>query len=334
MGPYVQSLLLEMAQKSDLIGSLGSVYLGGGTPSILSIELMSEIMDGVYRHFQVEPDAEITVEANPESLDLDKIRSYLGLGVNRMSIGVQSLNDKLLSTIGRLHTVKEAQQAFFWCREAGFKNLSIDLMFALPGQSLGDFENDLNSALELKPDHISCYSLTLEEHSPLLHLDLPDEQTDRNMYHMAVERFNEAGLYQYELSNFSKKGLESRHNGNYWVLGDYLGLGPGAHSFTKNTRYQNTESLSDYLAGDFSAYESHLLTPDELMSEYVFLGLRTTKGVSFDSFQKKFGKKITDVFGLAIEKNLTGGLLCARDGHIFLTPRGMDLANQVFMDFL
>lgn len=319
-----------------------SVYFGGGTPSVLPAEDVAGILEALRKTFRFDSAPEITVEANPGTLSREKLETYRAFGVNRLSLGLQSSDDAILKRIGRIHSFEEFLTGFLAAREAGFTNVSVDLITGLPSDTPERFEKGLKTVLELRPEHLSVYSLILEENTEFYalfeagKLDLTSEEEEREMMHRAVRVLREAGYRQYEISNFSLHGFESRHNLGYWTGVPYLGFGSAAASYYGGKRFRNASSL-DYLGKPFE--ETEELTETDLMNEFLLLGLRMTQGVSDAEFQKRFGRSIMDFKGREIEELDREGLVSVRKtpgagAVIALTSRGLDLANYVFRAFV
>ena len=349
IGQYLKALEREIeAYRDPALGSVRtepvrSVFFGGGTPSLLEGEQVWRIMDRLRAVFGIEADAEVTIECNPGSVSLEKARIWKQAGINRVSMGVQSFSDDLLRKLGRIHDRKTALDSYEILRNAGFENLSMDLMSGLPAQHLSDWLETLKEACDLQPEHLSCYSLIIEEGTPFWQeqdsLDLPDEDEERAMYREGVSYLRSRGYERYEISNFAKPGRESQHNTGYWIRTPYIGLGLGSASLLPGEiRTRNTADRKQYLqySGDLSKIrtETDTLTEEDCMSETMFLGLRRMAGVSEEAFQTTFGKSIDSVFPGVLEKHVKDGLLVREDGRIRLTDRGIDLSNQVFVDFL
>lgn len=327
-----------------------SVFVGGGTPSIVSLEKINMLLETVRADYDLTEDAEITLEVNPGTVDERTLRSYRQWGINRLSIGLQSADDRELKTLGRIHTYGQFLGAYHIARKCGFSNINVDLMSALPGQTLQSYLTTLEKVLSLKPapEHISAYSLILEEGTYLYEmaqrgeLQLPDEECDRLMYEKTEELLEQAGYYRYEISNYAKPGYECRHNCGYWRRREYLGLGVGAASLIGNRRFRNGDSLEAYLTNPLEVRENiQELSLEEQMEEFMFLGLRMTEGVSLLEFQNIFGKKPEEVYGPVIEKNIKAGLLEYRNRvlleettRLALTKRGLDVSNTVMSQFL
>lgn len=348
-----------------------TIFVGGGTPSILPGELMEELFAVLYECFDVVEDAEITVEANPGTLTMEKLEVYRQSGVNRLSIGLQSADDQELKYLGRIHSYDEFLKSYQRARQAGFTNINVDLMSALPGQDLHSWKTTLRKVMMLKPEHISAYSLIIEEGTPFyarfgeagcgragksqrtqngqgvkgtaMNLDalpdLPDEETDRAMYHLTRELMAAHGYSRYEISNYARAGYECRHNKGYWTGVEYLGLGLGASSYTFNHRYHNTEDLGEYLSLDLSqagaaARDIQELTLEERMEEFMFLGLRLMDGVDGSQFSERFGQNMWNVYGDVIRRLESRGLLTVELPKVRLTELGIDVSNVVLSEFL
>lgn len=347
---YVDALCKEITGYKELTKEyeLATIYFGGGTPSVLEVSEIEQILDAVKKSFTVNmAAAEVTLEVNPGTASLEKLKSYKMLGINRLSIGVQSAKEEELALLGRIHSFEDAKQTVLWAREAGFTNLSLDLMSALPGQSLDDYKENVEAILSLNPEHISSYSLIVEEGTPFYELysegkekeaDLPEEEADRAMYAFTKERLVQAGYARYEISNYAKPGYESRHNSSYWIGTEYLGVGLGASSLFTNARYHNETDLGTYMASVGAGQDIRLdlerLVPEEQMEEFMILGLRMMQGVSRLEFQKRFGKPIETVYGSALKKLEKQGLLLLNGDRIALTETGIDVSNQVFVEFI
>ena len=336
---YTDALTDEIQKKAPAYADdrIATIFMGGGTPTILPAHMLGRIWETVRNCFSIDRDAEITMEANPESTNAEKLTLCRSYGVNRISFGLQSLDDRLLKRIGRAHNRETFLTAYQIAREAGFQNISLDLMYGLPGQNLMDFQSTLAEAVSLSPQHLSCYNLILEEGTPLAkdeHLALPGESQELAMYALAQEFLAQHGYRPYEISNYALPGYESRHNLAYWTDKPYLGLGLGAHSYLDGQRFHQTEDLKAYLAGGFEAKDIITLTPMDHMSEFMFLGLRKRSGVSFSEFSAAFGQDMQQIFPAAIQKHVSGGLLAMDESGIRLTDRGVNLSNQVFLDFL
>ncbi|MCL2218021.1 MAG: radical SAM family heme chaperone HemW [Defluviitaleaceae bacterium] len=332
---YVRALLNEIKASRPMEGfQIDTVYIGGGTPTVLPAPLLCEILEAV-KEFTLIKGAEITVEANPGALAPEYLTTLKSQGANRISIGLQATHPELLHILGRAHTKEDFTNNFHAAREAGFDNINIDLMFSLPGQTREHWLDTLQEIIELSPEHISAYSLTPAEGTSLWEqiksggLTLPDDATDRDMYNTARRLLTAAGYNHYEISNFAKPNQESLHNINCWRLKPYIGFGLGAHSFDGRARWHNTEDMAEYLQysgkGDALRKDILLLSAADLAAEAMILGLRLCKGVT---------EETASPFKNEVSKLVSDGLLACGNGRIALTPYGMDLANRVFAAFL
>lgn len=321
-----------------------SVYFGGGTPSLMTAKEMEHLLFILSLNFLVLPDAEITTECNPGTVDRQKLCAFRDMGINRISIGVQSFRNSELSLLGRIHTREDAISCVMAAKEAGFYSVSLDLMSALPGQTVKDLMENLETAVSLSPDHISCYSLILEDGTALKAMagegklpPFPGEDLDRAMYHETGRFLKEHGYPRYEISNYARPGFECRHNIGYWTGDEYLGLGLGAASLVSHTRFSNTRKMDEYLAlRDLPEIrrEAEPLSLKDEESEFMILGLRLTEGVSENDFEERFKTPIDSVFGDVIQKHVLDGLLVRTDGRIRLTDYGLDVADYCLCDFM
>lgn len=348
---YVRNLLLEIEQKGVRCTDyeVTTIFFGGGTPSILKAGWIADILDAIHRNFKVRKDAEITIECNPGTLTFEKLSIYKSAGINRISVGLQSASDAELRELGRVHTYEDFLKSYDLIRKKGFSNVNIDLMAALPGQTLKSYEQTLRRVLALKPEHISAYSLIIEEGTPFYEKYeadellrekgekpqmLPSEETERLMYERTKELLLAHGYERYEISNYARRGYACRHNIGYWRRENYLGFGLGSASLLENERFHNTTDLTDYLGGDYLAYEQEKLDKKSQMEEFMFLGLRMTEGVSTECFRQTFGLTVELVYGPVLEQQIADQLLRKEDGWIFLTERGLDVSNYVMAQFL
>jgi len=331
------------AQDKGVAPLVDTVYIGGGTPSLLEAGLITELLDAVYTTYTVSDNAEITIEVNPGTANAEKFNRYHAAGINRVSIGAQSFNAKTLSFLGRIHGASEITNCVLDARMAGFDDINLDMIFGIPGQTLEDWENDLAAAMALSPTHLSFYSLQIEEGTPLyddmMHgvFDTPDEILDRRMYHAAKDYLANHGLYQYEISNSARPGRESRHNLKYWSMEPYAGFGVGAHSYVAGRRFSNTNGLAAYLTAEDDTEMTewmHKNTFSDDMSEFIFLGLRRTSGIELSQFRACFGKDFWEVYGEETEKLIGRGLLEKSGDALRLTSLGLDLANNVFREYV
>ena len=338
---YFQSLGREIAAVPEFPDrEITTVFIGGGTPSVPDPALMGAILDQIRNKFFVAPDAEITIEANPGTLYKEKLQEYRKHGVNRLSLGLQSPQNRELKILGRIHTWEEFLESFFMAREAGFSNINIDLMSAIPDQTYEGWIHNLRTVAGLDPEHISAYSLIIEEGTPFASrtLNLPDEDAEYNMYEATVQILREYGFEQYEISNYAKKGRECRHNVGYWIRQDYLGFGLGASSLYGKERFANTQDMKKYLENsripEKIREKEPPLTREDEMAEFMFLGLRMTRGISKAEFERQFGSEIDAIYGDVLRKYKSMGLLLEENGRIFLSREGIHVSNSVMADFL
>lgn len=366
---YTDKLLEEITVQSGFVREyqVVSIFLGGGTPSVLEVADITAIMEALKGHYDIAPDAEITIEVNPGTVKMEGLKAYREAGINRVSMGLQSADDTELRYLGRIHTYDEFLKSFQRVRMAGFTNVNVDLISAIPGQTLESWKNTLKKTAMLKPEHISAYSLIVEEGTPyydrygghvemdshemsleerhrLMALpDLPDEDTEREMYYLTRSYLKEQGYERYEISNYSRPGYECRHNVGYWTGTEYLGLGLGASSYLGGCRFHNTPDYQTYLTARFEEDETfqrafrqdfEALSGKTRMEEFMFLGLRLTRGVSAEGFITRFGQSIRSVYGGVISGLERDGLLYYKDGYYRLTERGLDLSNYAMSQFL
>ena len=349
---YMDALCQEVRKTAEHIGMMtpvSTVFIGGGTPSILPPGAIAGLLDLVGSQFALEKGAEISMEANPGTLTREKLDEYRAAGVNRLSIGLQSPDDGLLTRLGRIHTWRDFLDNYDQARKAGFDNINIDMMSGLPGQSEENYEEGLRKVLALKPEHISSYSLILEQGTPFYDdpatlSDLPDEETDRSMYRRTKEILGEYGYHRYEISNYSLMGKECRHNLGYWSGTPYIGLGLGASSYWKEeksifpSRFSNTRDLDRYLQDPFIPFEKRdcyeRIEEKDCMEEYMFLGLRRMEGVSIKQFDRSFSASMEEVYGSVLKKYEELGLMERRGDQVCLTEAGIDVSDYIFTDFM
>lgn len=326
--------------------SIDTVFVGGGTPTVLSPPQMKQFLASVRKHFPLSPDVEFTMEANPGTTDMEKLSAMREGGVNRISFGTQTFDDGLLAAIGRIHAAQDVIQSIANAKAAGFTNLSIDLMFGLPNQTLQQLKDSVTKALELDLPHYSLYGLKVEENT-LFHrlyqrdeLPLPEEDDELAMYEHLMERLGGAGYRHYEISNFARPGYESRHNTTYWRNEPYYGLGAGAHGYAKGQRHINIKGVQPYIDAANKALprlETNLVPYEEAMGDFMMVGLRLQEGVTQLDFSRQFeGAKLEDIFGPALERLETQGLLEKHEEPIGyrLTPKGIIFGNEVFGAFV
>lgn len=347
---YVDKLIEEIRVQASNYSQyqISSIFIGGGTPTVIKAVYISNIMSAIYEAFIVESQAEITIECNPGTVDIDKLLVYKQSGINRISVGLQSTVDKELQHLGRIHTYADFLNSYEKIRESGYKNVNIDLMSALPWQTLDSWKSTLKKVIMLKPEHISAYSLIIEEGtefskiygSPEGRKFLPTEEVERAMYHSTIDILKNYGYERYEISNYAKPGYESKHNIGYWTGEEYLGFGIGASSYVYGRRFHVERDIKKYLAIDMKRdimplYQNiHELSNKEKMEEFMFLGLRLSKGVLVTDFYDRFGIELIDVFEKVIQKNISFGLLKYENLYLKLTDKGLDLSNRVMGDFL
>jgi oxygen-independent coproporphyrinogen-3 oxidase len=346
---YLELLLEELRLKAENIEPqiAPTVYFGGGTPSLLAPDQITRLIQAARNNPGVAKDAEITLEANPGTVTLASLQGYLAAGVNRLSLGVQSLDDRQLALLGRIHSADEAREAFNMARAAGFSNIGIDLMHGLPGQTLDDWQSALSEAIDMKPEHISAYGLSVEDGTPFAamadkgELILPEEELAAGMLEMTSEFLRKAGYEHYEISNFALPGYRSCHNQVYWRRGNYLGFGAGAHSFLSSPgfgrRWENPSGLLEYAAaikGKKLAENELMLSGKEAMSEFMFLGLRLLEGVDREEFAGQFGMELEEAFPKATGMLCEKWLLIEDGSRLRLTSKGLLLANVVMSEFV
>ena len=343
---YVAALLSEIESYREFAKGyrVSTIFIGGGTPSVLLPKQMEDILQKIYEIFELERRPEITIEVNPGTVDEEKLQCYKENGVNRLSMGLQSVKDEKLRLLGRIHTYQEFVESYELARKAGFDNISIDLISSVPGQTLQEWKEELETAAAQNPEHISVYQLIIEEGTPFYekyaeHPELlPDEETSREIYLWTGKFLKEAGYEQYEISNYAKPGKESRHNLKYWERGDYLGLGLGAASMVRNIRMSNTKDMKTYLERcdkpKTMREDVQFLEEPRQMEEFMFLGLRKTRGVSKKEFRRIFGREMDMVYEKALHKCLENGMLLEHKDRIFLSEEGTLLSNMVLSEFL
>ena len=343
---YVRDLEQEIRSYKTFAADyqVSTVYFGGGTPSILETGQIERIMGALRQTFRIEKKAEITLEMNPGTAQKEKLKAYRQLGINRLSIGIQSVKNENLKLLGRIHTYEDFLESYHMAREAGFDNISGDLISSLPGQTLEEWKEELEILIRTPLEHLSVYQLIIEEgtefyerygeHEELL----PDDETSREIYLWTGEYLENQGFRQYEISNYARAGKESRHNLRYWERKDYLGLGLGAASMIRNMRMSNTRDWEKYRTGCRDPRkireEVEFLEEPRQIEEFMFLGLRKTRGVSRKEFRRTFGKDLDLIYEKTLKKYLENGMLQESGDRIFLSEEGILLSNQIFADFL
>ncbi len=340
---YVRALLKQLeGYESRRDGeSVRTVYFGGGTPSVLETGLFEDIMEGIRAKFTLTQGAEISMEINPATVDYMSLKRYRMAGANRISIGLQSADDAELKRLGRIHTFRDFLDTYDLVREAGFTNVNADLISSLPDQRAEGFRKSLKAVCDVNPEHISVYSLIVEEGTPFSEeyrrgsLNLPDEEEDFRIYSLTREYLKERGYGRYEISNYARPGFECVHNRVYWNRGDYLGLGLGAASLIGNRRFSVTSDIDEYISSGGNALSADAcLSRKSEMEEFMFLGLRQTDGVRESDFRECFGKDIMEVYGRVIEEQEKDGFLARGEGSVFFTERGLDVSNILLARYL
>lgn len=346
--PYVDALVAEIESTREALGpdlpTFGSVFFGGGTPTTLEPAQLRQVLSALRRCFTLDPDAEITSEANPGTVTPEKLEGMLEAGINRLSLGVQALDDRLLRILGRVHDEGKVHQAVAVARKAGFRNLSLDLMFGLPEQTLEDWSRTLEGALALRPEHLSMYSLIVEPKTAFWRwrergrLPLPDDEEELAMYELAMERAAQEGYRHYEISNYALPGMECRHNLVYWRNDPYLGFGAGAVSYWEGRRRTNVLLPRGYVArvreGRPLTVEEEVATPLESLGETMMLGLRLLEGVDLGAARRRHGIDPAAHYSEHIDRMRAAGLLQIRGERLALTPKGLPLANAVWSGFV
>ncbi|MCR5388005.1 MAG: radical SAM family heme chaperone HemW, partial [Lachnospiraceae bacterium] len=339
---------------------LSSIYIGGGTPSLLTEDQIRRIMGAVKEYFDIDENAEISIEVNPATVTEEKAKTFASIGINRVSIGLQSANECELKCLGRIHDYADFEKSFSIIRNAGINNINVDIMGAIPGQTAKTYLETLRKVIALNPEHISAYSLILEPGTPMFekYYDdeclrakgedpkfLPTEEEERKIYHEGKRFLEENGFKQYEISNFAKQGFECRHNIGYWNGTDYIGVGLAASSYLDFSqmgapgfaRFTCYDDFGDYMfngrRGEFSP-KYDILSKEDMMSEFCYLGMRMTDGISRAEFKKRFGEDLDTVFEYGIKTHVKNGLLESNGDNLRLTEKGLDLCNMVFCDFI
>lgn len=342
---YVNTLKQEIINyKSDNIYKISTIYIGGGTPSFINSKYIVQIIETIKSKFEIIKDAEITIEVNPGTVTKEKIYDYKNCGINRISIGLQSTDNNILKQIGRIHTYEQFIETYNLARKVEFENINVDLMLALPNQTIAILEDSVDKITKLNPEHISIYSLILEEGTPLYNLvengklNLLDDEMEREMYWTTKKKLEERGYKHYEISNFAKQGYESRHNTDCWKQKEYIGFGAAAHSYVNNTRYSNTEDLCKYITNIIEGTNTKTIhevqNKEEQMKEYMILGLRKIEGVQISEFKNKFIQNPLYVFMHELDKLVKEKLIEIDINAIKLTSKGLDLANIVWEEFV
>jgi oxygen-independent coproporphyrinogen-3 oxidase len=343
---YIEALKKEIENNEINNCNINTIYIGGGTPSFIESKYIVDIMNAVKAKFNVEKEAEITIEVNPGTVDETKLQDYINVGINRISIGLQSTNNKILEQIGRIHTYEEFLNTYNLARKVGFKNINVDLMLGLPNQTLNDLNESIENIINLNPEHISVYSLILEEGTVMQKLadenklHLPSDELERQMYWKTKNTLEQNGYIHYEISNFAKKGFESKHNFNCWCQEEYIGFGISAHSYIENKRYCNTNNIEEYIKNiennNFKENSKicEIQNLEDKKKEYMLLGLRKIEGVNIQEFKNKFIDNPIYLYRKELEKLAQEDLIEIELNNIKLTNKGLDLANLVWEEFV
>jgi len=344
--PYFNALKKEIEIYAGRLEDclIRTIFIGGGTPSFVDASFISDLLGACRCNFTIKKDAEISMEANPGTLSREKLEIYMKAGINRLSMGLQAWQNRILKSVGRIHTVEEFLTNFRQARDEGFKNINIDLIFGLPGQTMPDWKETVDNVAGLNPEHVSCYSLKIEKDTPFGEMletgkiSQTEDELDREMYYYAKEKLTGNGMKHYEISNFAYPGFECAHNLIYWKAEEYIGIGAGSHSYFNGERYNNVYDIYSYIeevAKEIIPQENiERIDFQDRLSEFIILGLRLVEGISTVEFREKFGCDIFDVYGRQLKKLTERGLIKHTGNNIMLTGKGLDLANQVFIEFV
>ncbi len=341
---YINALKKEIKNNINKEYKITTIYIGGGTPSSIEEKYIADIIETIKLNMNDEnlkefKNVEVTIEVNPGTVTEKKLETYKEIGINRLSIGLQETHDELLKSIGRIHTYEEFFKTYNLARKIGFNNINVDLMIALPNQTIQDIKENLEKIIKLNPEHISVYSLILEEGTPFYNkynenkIRLPDEELERNMYWYVKNTLENNGYIHYEISNFSKKGFESKHNMNCWNQEEYFGFGVAAHSYNNKIRYSNTNSIEEYIKGSNKIIHEKQ-TLEDMQKEYMLLGLRKIEGINIQKFKNKFAQNPIFIFKEQLSKLVDEELIIVDGNEIKLTNKGLDLANIVWEEFV
>ncbi len=340
----VRAMMLEIRQRKDyLTESVSTIYFGGGTPSVLSVAEIDTLLKTLFSTFDVEKEAEITLEANPDDLSLEYLTELRKTGVNRLSMGVQSFDDEQLKAIHRRHSAQTALDSITTTQKAGFDNISIDLIYGLPGQSLQSWKSQVDKATQLRVQHLSAYGLTYEEGTPLWRqmkagkITPADDEMMIEMYNYLIKTLGENGFEQYEISNFARHGLRSRHNSSYWKQQPYIGIGPAAHSFDGDSRQWNISSVTKYckqILNKETYFEKEILTLQDKYNDFVMVSLRTIEGINLEDLREIFGEKLYEHCVKSAENHLKNHKLCIKDDFLRLTSDGIMISDKIIVDLM
>ena len=345
---YIKCVRKEIVDKHSIKDTyiIKTIYIGGGTPSVIKPQLIESILKTIRQNYKIKSDAEITIEVNPGTVDREKLEMYKKCGINRLSIGLQAAQDNILKLIGRIHTFEDFISTYKTARDVGFNNINIDLMIGLPSQTMNDVEDSIKKVLYFRPEHLSVYSLMLEDNTKLKEIverkivELPSEEEERKMYCFVKKTLKDCGYRQYEISNYAKPGLESKHNLDCWRQNEYLGFGVNASSFIKGQRFSNISNIEEYMENiEKNKLEKNIILEEDLNNEnmkkeYMMLGLRTIDGINITKFQRKFGTNPIMDFCFQLDKLVKEDLIIVEDDDIKLTDKGLDFANLVWEEFV
>lgn len=341
---YIDALQTEMALYAPETSILKTIYVGGGTPSILDANELNKLFTNIHKHFQICPDVEITVECNPGTVDSEKLRVMQDAGVNRLSFGLQAMQEDMLRQLGRIHTVDEFLHSYRLARKHGFDNINIDLIFALPLQTMKEWQHTLRDTISLEPEHISAYNLVMEETTPFYdwwksgELALPSDDIEADMFQYTIETLISHGYMHYEICSYAKPNREVKHNLVYWNNLEYIGLGVGACGYVDSIRYTNIKGIPPYIEAVHQRRkpisDNERLTGSPEKAETLMLALRKRKGICLADYEQRFGEKVDVEFRETIEKWMDLGLLEQSETHLYLTQRGLFLANEVFVELI
>ena len=336
---YIQALCAEMECYRGKGISLNSIFFGGGTPSLLTVDELSLIVSKIRDIFILSDDIEFTVEANPKTVDKEKIEGFISLGVNRISLGLQSIHDNEMKILGRVHNYDDFVESYNVVKSAGVENVNVDLMYGIPLQTMSSFEKTLDEIIRFSPEHISLYGLIIEDETPFgrekAKLNLPSDDTECDMYDLACKRLREAGYDHYEISNYARDGHYCRHNMKYWQEEEYIGIGVAAHSYYCGRRFGNTNDISAYLMGDRAKYDhGEVVSPEDEAYEFVMLGLRLGVGISLSEYYHRFGIQFLDGREAVVKSLASAGYLKIADDRLFLTERGFYVSNLILNELI
>jgi len=343
---YINALILELSLYIDKLKDykIRTIFIGGGTPSLIDPRYVERLLQFIYKNFNANDIEEVTIEVNPGTLTSYKAQIYKRIGVNRVSIGLQSFNDQILKSIGRTHSVDDFYESYEILQKVGFDNINIDMIFGLPNQDIDNIRYDLRRISQLDIKHLSYYSLIIEPNTPMYKwyeedkLVLPNEVEERQMYYTILDELKKYGYKHYEISNFAQENYECQHNNIYWQVNPYLGVGIGSHSNLEGKRFWNINKLDRYIEKienyTLALAGEEIINKNMEIAEYCILGIRFVEGISLSKFKERFGIHINNIYKNVIQKNMAKGLLYNKGDYIRLTPKGLDLANQVEVDFL